>query len=128
MKSHIYSPFLIVINYSRHLKADLKASHVQPGKPVEEMTVEEKHFYHFKMHDYDNNNLLDGLELLQSANVHHDDSFHGHHAASIISADQEKKQPSNDNEMEPGLQHLVGKSRQKEMVGHSNATDDATSY
>lgn len=44
-------------------------------KPLEEMTSEEKQFYHFKMHDYDNNNLLDGLEILQSANIH-DATFH----------------------------------------------------
>lgn len=106
----------------RHLKADLKASHLQPGKPVEEMTVEEKHFYHFKMHDYDNNNLLDGLELLQSTNAHHDESFHSHHTATGVTADHgaaDKKQLSTDNEEEQGLQHLVGKRRMKEeMISH----------
>lgn len=98
----------------RHLKADIIASpHLRPEKPVEEMTSEEKQFYHFKMHDYDNNNLLDGLELLQSANVH-DASFHGHHEH------QQQKSPT-DTDEEPdnggagseelGLQHLVGKQR-----------------
>ncbi|XP_037950614.1 multiple coagulation factor deficiency protein 2 homolog isoform X2 [Teleopsis dalmanni] len=40
----------------------------------EEMTEEEKNFYYFKIHDSDNNNALDGLEMLQAA-MHQDDSF-----------------------------------------------------
>lgn len=84
----------------RHLKADLSASHIRPEKPVEEMSEEEKQFYHFKMHDYDNNNLLDGLEILQSANEH-DNTFHGH----------SKVNPTDNGSEELGLQHLVGKQQ-----------------
>lgn len=92
------------------------------------MTAEEKHFYHFKMHDYDNNNLLDGLEILQSANVH-DDTFHGHkkpstvHRLSPSAADSDNDSDDNDDSRrgseapigtggeELGLQHLVGKQQ-----------------
>lgn len=77
---------------------------------MEEMTQEEKHFYHFKMHDYDNNNLLDGLEILQSANVH-DDTFHGHGKKPSavhrpVDADHEDTGGAGSEEL--GLQHLVG--------------------
>ena len=41
------------------------------NKPKEQMTVEEQNFYYFKLHDYDNNNMLDGIELV-SAFAHHD--------------------------------------------------------
>lgn len=73
--------------------------------------MEEKQFYHFKMHDYDNNNLLDGLELLQSANVHD-----GHHGKKASPSSEGQLQPATDTEgragsEELGLQHLVGKIR-----------------
>ena len=29
------------------------------------MTADELQFYYFKQHDYDNNNKLDGIELIQ---------------------------------------------------------------
>ena len=34
-------------------------------KDTSEMTPEELQFYYFKQHDYDNNNMLDGIELIQ---------------------------------------------------------------
>lgn len=39
------------------------------------MTDEEKHFYYFKIHDSDNNDNLDGLEMLYAA-THHTGHFH----------------------------------------------------
>jgi hypothetical protein len=36
------------------------------NKPKEQMTQEEQNFYYFKLHDYDNNNKLDGLELVSA--------------------------------------------------------------
>ena len=44
------------------------------NKPKEQMTPEEQNFYYFKLHDYDNNNMLDGLELV-SAFAHTDGRF-----------------------------------------------------
>ena len=44
------------------------------NKPKEQMTPEEQNFYYFKLHDYDNNNMLDGLELV-SAFAHTDGKF-----------------------------------------------------
>lgn len=41
------------------------------NKPKEQMTPDEQNFYYFKLHDYDNNNMLDGLELV-SAFAHND--------------------------------------------------------
>lgn len=82
------------------------------------MSVDEKQFYHFKMHDYDNNNLLDGLEILQSANAH-DASFHGsshgHNHEKTKTTSQTGDHDAEDEEdsggtgsEELGLQHLVG--------------------
>ena len=34
------------------------------NKPKDQMSVDEQNFYYFKLHDYDNNNVLDGLELV----------------------------------------------------------------
>uniref|UniRef100_A0A1B0FG00 EF-hand domain-containing protein n=1 Tax=Glossina morsitans morsitans TaxID=37546 RepID=A0A1B0FG00_GLOMM len=41
---------------------------------IEDMSEEELTFYYFKIHDSDNNNALDGLEMLQAA-VHQDQKF-----------------------------------------------------
>jgi len=35
-------------------------------KDTSDMTPEELQFYYFKQHDYDNNNMLDGIELIQA--------------------------------------------------------------
>ena len=43
-------------------------------KPESEMTEAELQLHYFKLHDYDNNNKLDGLELIQAlTHYHHDD-------------------------------------------------------
>ncbi len=41
------------------------------NKPKEQMTPDEQNFYYFKLHDYNNDNMLDGLELV-SAFAHTD--------------------------------------------------------
>ncbi|XP_072123150.1 multiple coagulation factor deficiency protein 2 homolog isoform X2 [Mobula birostris] len=44
-------------------------------KPESEMTPQELQLHYFKMHDYDGNNLLDGLELISAiAHVHKEES------------------------------------------------------
>lgn len=50
------------------------------GKPVAEMSEEEKGFYYFKLHDIDNNDALDGLELMQAAMHGHEHDEHEHQA------------------------------------------------
>jgi hypothetical protein len=42
-------------------------------KDVSEMSDEEKSFYFFKVHDTDNNNNLDGLEMIKAALHRHGD-------------------------------------------------------
>lgn len=44
------------------------------NKPKDQMSADEQNFYYFKLHDYDNNNMLDGLELV-SAFAHNDGSL-----------------------------------------------------
>ncbi|XP_072047682.1 multiple coagulation factor deficiency protein 2 homolog [Amphiura filiformis] len=46
-------------------------------KPESEMSEQELQLHYFKLHDYDNNNKLDGLELIQAlTHYHHDDDDH----------------------------------------------------
>ncbi|XP_076464849.1 multiple coagulation factor deficiency protein 2 homolog isoform X3 [Babylonia areolata] len=42
-------------------------------KPKEQMSEEELEFHYFKMHDYDNNNKLDGVEIGKALTHFHDD-------------------------------------------------------
>ena len=46
-----------------HLLEDLQK--VIGDKDTSQMTADELQFYYFKQHDYDNNNKLDGIELIQ---------------------------------------------------------------
>ena len=48
------------------MEEDLTGMHVQ-HKSVSEMSDEEKSFYYFKIHDTDNNDYLDGLEMIKAA-------------------------------------------------------------
>lgn len=43
-------------------------------KKKEEMTDEELQFHYFKLHDFDNNNLLDGLEIVKALTHMHDEA------------------------------------------------------
>jgi len=56
-----------------HIRHDLEG---QVNKPKEEMTPEEQNFYYFKLHDTNNDNRLDGLEVVSAFNHvdHHDDN------------------------------------------------------
>ena len=49
-----------------HINKDHVLEHLEGviNKPKDQMTVDEQNFYYFKLHDYDNNNVLDGLELV----------------------------------------------------------------
>ncbi len=46
-------------------------------KPEKDMTPQELQLHYFKMHDYDGNNLLDGLELATAiTHVHREVGIH----------------------------------------------------
>ncbi|CAF0766948.1 unnamed protein product [Didymodactylos carnosus] len=53
-----------------HIRHDLEG---QVNKPKEEMTPEQQNFYYFKLHDTNNDNQLDGLEVVSAFNHVHDD-------------------------------------------------------
>jgi len=38
------------------------------------MTEQELQFHYFKLHDYDNNNLLDGLEIIKALTHAHEEA------------------------------------------------------
>ena len=54
------------------VKSNINPEHISEhlegviNKPKEQMTQDEQNFYYFKLHDYDNNNKLDGLELVSA--------------------------------------------------------------
>ncbi|XP_053696734.1 multiple coagulation factor deficiency protein 2 homolog [Sabethes cyaneus] len=58
-----------------HIQQDLK--HLSIGEEeLAKMSDEEKNFYFFKLHDSDNNDHLDGLEILHAATHHSDGHVH----------------------------------------------------
>uniref|UniRef100_A0A182PJS7 EF-hand domain-containing protein n=1 Tax=Anopheles epiroticus TaxID=199890 RepID=A0A182PJS7_9DIPT len=62
-----------------HLQDDLKQLPIGE-QSLTEMSEDEKNFYYFKLHDSDNNDNLDGLEMLHAATHHHsksDGQLHG---------------------------------------------------
>lgn len=60
---------ILMRNTYRHMQEDLDNLNME-AKNVTDMTDEEKNFFYFKLHDSDNNDVLDGLELLQAATHH----------------------------------------------------------
>ncbi|XP_072170417.1 multiple coagulation factor deficiency protein 2 homolog [Diadema setosum] len=57
-----------------HIREHLDG-YIDLDKPESEMTEKELQLYYFKIHDYDKNNRLDGLELLNAmTHYHHDGS------------------------------------------------------
>ncbi|CAF0855472.1 unnamed protein product [Rotaria sp. Silwood1] len=53
-----------------HIRKDLQG---QINKPTEHLTAEEKKFYYFKLHDTNNDNRLDGLEVMAAFKHEHQD-------------------------------------------------------
>ncbi len=71
---NLTNPSIILHSFS-HIKHDLQG---QINKPTEQMTPEEQNFYYFKIHDTNNDNHLDGLEVIaafdhthEEENTHH---------------------------------------------------------
>jgi Ca2+-binding EF-hand superfamily protein len=60
------------LNSFSHIRHDLEG---QINKPTEEMTPEEQNFYYFKLHDTNNDNHLDGLEVIAAFDHVHDEEY-----------------------------------------------------
>ncbi|XP_055597755.1 multiple coagulation factor deficiency protein 2 homolog [Uranotaenia lowii] len=58
-----------------HIQEDLKQLSISEDE-LAKMSEEEKNFYFFKLHDSDNNDHLDGLEILHAATHHNDGHVH----------------------------------------------------
>ncbi|KAK3605502.1 hypothetical protein CHS0354_004053 [Potamilus streckersoni] len=56
------------VHDAEHIKEHLKEV---VDKPKEQMTDEELEFHYFKLHDYDNNNKLDGTEITKAITHFH---------------------------------------------------------
>lgn len=87
----------------RHIQEDLEqfADSVVQTRNISEMTEDEKNFFYFKLHDSDNNDVLDGLELLRAA-THH--SVHIAHEENSGHRDPDKIEDET-NEIE----HIIGR-------------------
>ena len=56
--------------YFRHVMEHLDGMVAKDRRP-EQMTEDEVQFHYFKLHDYDDNNRLDGLELVSALTHYH---------------------------------------------------------
>jgi Ca2+-binding EF-hand superfamily protein len=61
-----------------HIRHDLEG---QVNKPKEQMTPEEQNFYYFKLHDTNNDNRLDGLEVVAAFDHVHEEENNNNTAA-----------------------------------------------
>lgn len=64
------------------------------------MTEDEKNFFYFKLHDSDNNDVLDGLELLRAATHHSIHVGHDEHSGHN-DADRNEDDPND-------IEHIIG--------------------
>lgn len=72
------------------------------------MSEDEKNFYYFKLHDSDNNDNLDGLEMLHAATHHHsksDGQLHGIDRAATQTGDDRAPLLDDDE-----FNHIIGKA------------------
>lgn len=81
--------------FFRHIEDDLKEHQIPTEKKVEEMSDEEISYLYFKIHDYDDNSRLDGLELLNSA-THHSNG----HVLDIHSEPSDTDRPDSRQELD----------------------------
>ena len=63
---------LPLISFFSHIKDHLDGVVEMKQDP---MSDEEQHFQYFKIHDYDNNNMLDGTELIAALTHFHKGEF-----------------------------------------------------
>lgn len=80
------------------MQQDLDSAELPYHVNVNEMTDDEKNLYYFKLHDSDNNDALDGLELIQAAT---------HHAHDKHSPDE--KTDEDPQTIAEELTHIIGK-------------------
>jgi len=66
------------------------------------MTDQELQFHYFKMHDADNNNKLDGSELIKSLIHWHEEDAHGHKVTGV-----ESKPAYTDDDLEALIDSLL---------------------
>ena len=89
-----------------HLEDDLKRLPIGE-QSLTEMSEDEKNFYYFKLHDSDNNDNLDGLEMLHAATHHHsksDGQLHGIDRAATQTGDDRAPLLDDDE-----FNHIIGK-------------------
>lgn len=76
MNLFIYFLYLLIYLFSccSHIKEHLKD---EIDLKDEQMSDEDLQFHYFKLHDYDHNNKLDGIELMNAMTHYHDEDSDG---------------------------------------------------
>lgn len=76
MNLFIYFLYLLIYLFSccSHIKEHLKD---EIDLKDEQMSDEDLQFHYFKLHDYDHNNKLDGIELMNAMTHYHDEDGDG---------------------------------------------------
>lgn len=72
-KEHV-NPLKNTKEQADHIIEEL--NEIMKTKPKAEMTDKELQFHYFKLHDFDNNNKLDGSEIVKAMTHHHEDPNH----------------------------------------------------
>ena len=92
MKGDLFWLFLF-----SHIRHDLEG---QINKPKEQMTPEEQNFYYFKLHDTNNDNRLDGLEIVAAFNhVHQEDNDNNNNNTATTAQTPEHQERLADEEL-----------------------------
>lgn len=94
----------IKITIYRHIQEDLQhhSDSMVQNRNISDMSEDEKNFFYFKLHDSDNNDVLDGLELLRAA-THH--SVHIEHDEAHDHRNDGEKSEDEANDIE----HIIGR-------------------
>ncbi|XP_076464852.1 multiple coagulation factor deficiency protein 2 homolog isoform X5 [Babylonia areolata] len=91
-------------------------------KPKEQMSEEELEFHYFKMHDYDNNNKLDGVEIGKALTHFHDDD-HGDAATDAAETQQQRKHYKTPQIYEEELEEMIDDVLRDDDLNHDGYVD-----
>ncbi|ESO87699.1 hypothetical protein LOTGIDRAFT_127350 [Lottia gigantea] len=97
-------------------------------KPKEQMTEEELEFHYFKMHDYDGDNKLDGVEIGKALTHFHDETRTEEANAKVFSDEEisnivDEVLKENDVNNDGYIEYFEFKRNQDKHRGENNASD-----
>ncbi|XP_071441066.1 lymphotoxin beta receptor inhibitor-like [Hetaerina americana] len=111
-----------LLHDEEHIREDLE--NLLPGEDTKKMSPEELEFYYFKLHDFDNNTKLDGLEILQA--IQH--VMHSGDDQSENGKEGEMDHGSQSGQQEGGGGDEVKTNSRTDFVEEADRLDDDFSY